>query len=446
MPHAYTKEDVLALCEKEKVKFVDLQFTDLLGQLKAVTIPVQQLVNAIDSNVWFDGSSIEGFARIQESDMYLKLDLSTCAVLPWTRDTGNITVRFICDVYKPSGEPYESDPRYILKKEIAHAQQYGYTFNVGPEFEFFILRRKDGEIVPSPHDNVGYFDQATDEAVEVRKEMAAALQEFGIVVEAMHHEVANGQHEIDFRYGDPLSTADNALTLKMALRMIAAKHSMHVTFMPKPFFGISGSAMHVHQSLFKDGKNIFYDEQGNYHLSETAKQFIAGQLNHINAMNAILNPLVNSYKRLVAGYEAPVYISWGQTNRSALIRIPRINPERPSATRVELRCPDGASNPYLAFSVMLAAGLDGIENNMPAPAPVEENVYEFNTEEALNRGIENLPPDLYGSLRALTKDQVIKDVLGDVTCKKYYDIKMKEWDNFRMHVTDWERERYLGVY
>src|SRR3989339_478905 len=446
MSQAYTKEEILSLCEKERVKFVDLQFTDLLGQLKAVTIPVEKLEEGIDGNVWFDGSSIEGFARIFESDMYLKLDLSTFALLPWTKEGINVTARLFCDVYRPNGEPYESDPRYILKQQIARAESLGYKYFCGPELEFFLLKKDNGNIVPLPHDNAGYFDQAIDAATEVRKEMTNALQELGIEVEALHHEVADGQHEIDFKYGDPLMTADNATTFKYTLKMIAAKYGLHETFMPKPFFGINGSGMHVHQSIFVGGNNAFYDAQAEYGLSLLARNFIAGQLKHIKAMNAILNPLVNSYKRLVAGYEAPVYLSWGQTNRSALIRVPRINPARPKATRVELRCPDPSANPYLAFAVMLAAGLDGIENEMMPPVPVEENVYEFTTEEMMNRGIDTLSADLYGSLHALAKDEVVKDVLGAVTYKKYHDIKMREWDEFRIHVTDWERERYLGVY
>ena len=442
----YAKEEILAYCEQEGVKFADLQFSDLLGQLKAVTIPVSQLKNALENNVWFDGSSIEGFARICESDMYLKLDAATFAILPWTRGNGHTTCRFICDVYKPDGTPYESDPRHILKTQIARAKALGFEYNVGPELEFFLLKRDNGAIVPLPHDHAGYFDQVTDAATDVRKEMTLALQDLGIVVEALHHEVADGQHEIDFRYGDPLTTADNALTFKLALKMIAAKHGLHATFMPKPFFGINGSGMHVHQSIIKNGVNAFYDTTDAYHLSDLAKSFIAGELRHIKAMNAILNPLVNSYKRLVVGYEAPVYITWGQTNRSALVRIPRVNPDRPSATRAELRCPDPAANPYLAFAVMLAAGLEGVESELKLPVPVEENVYELTSEQMLNRGIDTLPADLYGSLRALAKDPYIRDVLGEVTYQKYMAIKTQEWDDFRLAVTDWEKEKYLERY
>jgi len=443
----YAKEEILALCEKQGVSFISLQFSDLLGQLKSIDIPVQQLANAIDSNVWFDGSSIEGFARISESDMYLKLDLNTFAILPWTKTgDGHITARFICDVFKPSGEPYESDPRHILKKQIAKARELGYNYFVGPELEFFLIKQENGNSVALPHDKAGYFDNVIDAATEVRKEMTLALLDLGIEVEALHHEVAPGQHEIDFRYNDPLTTADNAMTLKLALKMIAQKHGLRATFMPKPFFGINGSGMHVHQSFFADARNVFYDENDQYGLSEIAKRFMAGQFKHIKAMNAILNPLVNSYKRLVAGYEAPVYISWGQTNRSALIRIPRINPARPNATRIELRCPDPAANPYLAFAVMLASGIDGIKNGLGLPMPVEESVYELTNEQMLNRGIETLPADLYGAMRALFKDQLVRDVLGEETFKKYYEIKMQEWDEFRIRVTDWEKDKYLGMY
>jgi len=441
------KEEVLTLCEREKVKFIDLQFSDLLGHVKSVTIPMQKLPEAIDQNIWFDGSSIEGFARICESDMYLKLDLSTFAILPWTTDNGNVTARFICDVYKPNGEAYESDPRYILKKQVAKALAFGFKYFVGPELEFYLLKRdENGKIIPLPHDHAGYFDYATDEDSEVRKDMTVALQKLGIQVEALHHEVGSGQHEIDFKYGDPIITADSVLTFKIALKQIARKHGLFVSFMPKPFFGLAGNGMHVHQSIFTNSRNAFYDANGLYHISELGKSFIAGQLFHIKALNSILNPIVNSYKRLVSGYEAPVYISWGQVNRSALVRIPRVNDNKPSSTRAELRCPDPAANPYLAFATMLASGIDGIENEMLLPYPVEENVYEMTNEEMLNRGIETLPANLYESLRYLANDRLLQDVFGETTFKKYYDIKMKEWDNFRIAVTDWEKDNYLEKY
>lgn len=447
MRRNFSKEEILTVCEREKVKFVDLQFSDLFGQLKSITIPVQKLSEAIDNNVWFDGSSIEGFARIFESDMFLKLDLHTFAILPWTRDNGNITARVICDCFKPDGEPYESDPRHILKKQMARAQIIGYDFNVGPELEFYLMKRDDsGKIIPLPHDHAGYFDYSTDEAIEVRKDMTLALQEFGIEVEALHHECGPGQHEIDFKYSDPLTTADAALTFKFALKQIARKHGLYVSFMPKPFFGLAGSGMHVHQSLFRGGQNVFYDTNDVYHTSDICKNFIAGELLHIRALNAVLNPIVNSYKRLVSGYEAPVYISWGQTNRSALVRIPRVNPDKPSATRAELRCPDPSANPYLAFAVMLAAGLDGMERNLSLPLPVEENVYEMTSEEMLNRGIDTLPANLQESLKHFANDRLMQDVFGDATFKKYLDIKHQEWENFRIAVTDWEKDNYLERY
>ncbi|MFA6534476.1 MAG: type I glutamate--ammonia ligase [Patescibacteria group bacterium] len=439
-----TPEEVLKTAEKEQVKFIELEFCDLLGQMKTVTIPVGQLAAALHHNVWFDGSSIEGFARIFESDMYLKLDLGSFALLPWTVGTGLETARLICDVYLPDGQPYESDPRQILKRQLALAKAQGLTFNVGPELEFFLLKRENGSILPLPHDQAGYFDQSLDQGTAVRKEMAAALEKLGIKVEALHHEVASGQHEIDFEYGDALATADNALSFKMALRQIAKQNGLHASFMPKPFFGINGSGMHVHQSLARDGQNLFYAAEDKYGLSELAKKFMAGQLHHIAAMNAVLNPLVNSYKRLVVGYEAPVYITWGQTNRSCLIRVPRINHDRPQATRCELRCPDPAANPYLAFAVMLAAGLDGLTNDYPLPEPTEESVYELNGE--AKKKYATLPGDLKSALTALQADPLISAVLGEATLNKYLAIKNQEWDSWRTAVTDWERENYLAVY
>lgn len=444
MPAEYSQEEILKSCQAEGVKYIELQFTDLLGQLKAITIPITKLKAAIEDNIWFDGSSIEGFARIFESDMYLKLDLTTFVIVPWTRDNGTITARFICDVYTPNGQPYESDPRYILKKQIAKAKQLGYEYYVGPELEFFILKKENGKIIPMPYDAAGYFDQTHGSAVELRKEMSSALSAFNIDVEALHHEVANSQHEIDFRYDNPLKTADNAISFKYALKTIAAKHDYHVTFMPKPFFGVNGSGMHVHQSLFINNQNAFYDSEDRYQLSKVAKKFIAGQLKHIKAMNAILNPIINSYKRLVAGYEAPVYVTWGRTNRSALIRIPQVNPNKPNSTRAELRCPDPAANPYLAFAVMLAAGLDGLEHETMMPVPTEENVYELSIQDMIKRKIDTLPTDLYGALSALKKNTLIQDVLGEATYNKYHHIKMEEWKEYSVAVTNWEKERYLN--
>lgn len=443
--------------QKHKVRFIHLQFSDLFGILKAVTIPVTKLPEAIKNGVWFDGSSIEGFARIAESDMFLKLDTSTFNVIPWSKNNGYVEARILCDILTPDGDPFVGDPRYILRKQISRAQHMGFDYMVAPEIEFFLMKKnEDGTIEPLPHDRAGYFDQTIDGDAVVRHAMTTALQGFGMDVEALHHEVANGQHEINFKYSNALKTADNAITFKYALKMVAKKMGLHATFMAKPFFGINGSGMHTNQSLFsatdgsalggRGGDNAFFEANNKYSLSDTALQFIAGQLQHIKAMNAITNPTVNSYKRLVVGYEAPVYISWGRTNRSALIRIPRVNPNKANNTRCELRCPDPTCNPYLAFAVMLAAGLDGMEKNLPVPEPVEGSTYEMTPEEIVARGIDTLPQDLYGALRALYKDEVVKSVLGEEIFAKYYNIKMKEWDEYRINVSEWERERYLEVY
>lgn len=446
---ATTKKEILDSARRDNVEFIQLQFTDLNGILKGVTIPVSKLDGVLDDGLWFDGSSIEGFTRIFESDMYLKLDTNTFSVIPWTtRDSSQAVVaRFMCDVYMPDGSPFEGDPRYILKRQLERAKKMGYTYNVGPELEFFLFRRENGRLVPLPHDTAGYFDQTTDLAMEIRQEMTSALAGFGIDVEALHHEVAVGQHEIDFRYGDALTIADQASTLKYTLKYVAAHHDLHATFMPKPIAGINGSGMHVHQSLFGgDGKNLFFDPKDEYHLSKLARSFIQGQLTHIKAMNAILNPTVNSYKRLVVGYEAPVYIAWGQRNRSALVRIPRYTPGREKAVRAELRCPDPAANPYLAFAVMLAAGLDGIEKKMVPPAPVEENIYEFTDEEAAKRKIDVLSRDIMEAMANLEKDKVVRAALGEYTFEKLKDLKTAEWDAYRMQVTPWEIDQYLEKY
>jgi glutamine synthetase len=443
-----SKKDILTCGKRDEVRFIQLQFTDLNGLLKGITIPVSKLEGVIDDGLWFDGSSIEGFTRIFESDMYLKLDLDTYAVIPWTmKDSQPVVARFMCDVYMPDGSPFEGDPRYILKKQLARAKKMGFVYNVGPELEFFLFRKENGKLMPLPHDTAGYFDQTSDLAMEIRQEMTTALQGFGIDVEALHHEVAVGQHEIDFRYGDALTIADQASTLKYTLKYVAAHHNLHATFMPKPIAGINGSGMHVHQSLFSlEGKNLFFDAKDDYHLSKLAKSFIQGQLTHVKAMNAILNPTVNSYKRLVVGYEAPVYIAWGQRNRSALMRIPRYTPGREKAVRAELRCPDPAANPYLAFAVMLAGGLDGIEKKMIPPAPVEENIYEFSAEEAEKRSIDVLSKDIHEAVSNLEKDKIIRGALGDYTFEKIKDLKLAEWDEYRMQVTPWEIDQYLEKY
>ena len=440
-------KNILAQVQKDNVKFVQLQFTDIFGIVKGVTIPVNHLSQSLQNGTWFDGSSIEGFARIAESDMYLKPDISTYAVIPWLKSEEGNTARFICDIYKPSGEPFEGDPRFILKQIIAEAKKMGFEYNTGPEMEFFLFHKENG-LKPLPHDTAGYFDLSTDRADHIRREMTRALESFGINVEATHHEVALGQHEIDFRYGDALKTADSAVTLKFTLKAIAQKYDLHATFMPKPLSGINGSGMHVHQSLFdlKRKCNVFYDEKDRYKLSQTAYYFIAGQLAHIKAMSAILSPIVNSYKRLVPGFEAPVYISWARMNRSALIRVPRIFAERPESTRVELRCPDPSCNIYLALAVMLKAGLDGIKKKLKPPAPVEEDIYDFNEAKLTEKKIDTLPYSLWYALKELKKDLIIREALGQHTYERYIEAKTKEWDEFRVQVTKWELDKYLEIY
>jgi glutamine synthetase len=437
-------KSVLRAAEKDGVKFVNLQFTDILGTVKSVTIPVDFLKGALEKGMWFDGSSIEGFTRIHESDMFLKPDVSTYCVIPW-HDGDEKTARLICDVYTPDGKPFEGDPRFVLKKAMEEARKMGFIFNTGPELEFFLFKKEDGEIKPLPHDRGSYFDLSTDLAFDVRRDMILALQKMGIQVEASHHEVAHAQHEIDFKYGDALKTADNAITFKYTLKAIAQKHDLHATFMPKPIFGINGSGMHVHQSLFdvKTGKNVFYGANDKYNLSKIAYNFIAGQLSHVKAMSAVLAPTVNSYKRLVPGYEAPVYICWASINRSALIRIPRFSEGRRQSTRCELRCPDPSCNPYLAFAVMLMAGLDGIKRRLSPPKPVEENVYHLGDSKLNELMIDTLPHSLWEAIKELKKDAVIQQALGQRLFEKYVEAKKGEWDEFRTHVTEWEVDRYL---
>jgi len=441
-----SKEEVLQLSEEAGVRFVKLQFTDVNGFLKAVTIPAEKLADAIDHNVWFDGSSVEGFARIAESDMFLKPDLSTFSVIPWSRGTDVPAARIICDVYTPDGEPFDGDPRYILKKQMKRAKDMGYEYYVGPELEFFMFRKVDGRIEPLPHDKAGYFDQSMDLAGEIRNQMGLMLGEFGLNVEALHHEVAEGQHEINFKYSDALTQADSASTFKFVVKSVAQKYDLHATFMAKPVAGINGSGMHCNQSLFKDGENVFYDGSSEDGLSRLAKNFIAGQLEHIKAMTAVINPTVNSYKRLVAGYEAPVYIAWGQTNRSALIRVPRISRTTPKATRCELRSPDPSCNPYLAFAVMIAAGLDGIEKDKTPPSAINEDIYEYSSEKALEKGVETLPENLSHSLHFLEESSVIRDALGEHTYKMFKRAKEAEWLEYKASVSEWERDKYLELY
>ncbi len=442
------KQEVLARAEQAGIKFVSLQFTDIVGVVKNVTIPLHKFEDAIDYGLWFDGSSIEGFARIHESDMYLEPDLTTFSPIPWELD-GNPTAKVICNVFTPDGEEFAGDPRYVLRRAEAEAARLGYLFQTGPELEFFLLRAdRPGQMETLPHDRAGYFDVTSDEAAEVRKEMVNALESQGITVEASHHEVAPGQHEIDFRYGPALRTADNAVTFKVTMKAIAERHGLYATFMPKPFYGINGSGMHTHMSLASvtDGRNLFHDSSDEYGLSQLAKHFIAGLLAHARGMSAVVAPLVNSYKRLVPGYEAPVYISWERINRSALVRVPRISRGRPSSTRVELRCPDPSCNPYLAFAVMLAAGLDGIKNELPLPPPVEEDLFHFDEAAMAKHSVGTLPGSLAEALDELERDEVVREALGEHVFDWFLEAKRQEWDDYLKQVSQWEIDRYLFAY
>jgi glutamine synthetase len=446
----------LTLAEERNLRFVSLQFTDIVGQVKSVQVPMHQLEEAVEHGKWFDGSSIEGFARIAESDMFLVPDLSTFSPIPWEPGTDGDrqletgSARVICDVYTPDGDPFPGDPRYVLRRQLERARTLGYVMNTGPELEFFLLRRNDadGSVEPLPHDAAGYFDLSEDLGSEVRKEMMNALEAHGIEVETAHHEVATGQHEIDFKYADALRTADNAVTFKTTLKAIANRHGLYATFMPKPFFGVNGSGMHTHQSLWdvKRDRNAFANDKDPYGLSEVARSYIAGILDHARGMIAVLAPLVNSYKRLVPGYEAPVYIGWARINRSALVRIPQISHGQLNSTRIELRCPDPASNPYLAFAAMLAAGLDGIERGLTPPDPVEENLYHLDTAKLESRRIRQLPGTLREALEELRGDRVIREALGEHVYERFVEAKTEEWDEYRTQVSAWEVERYLEAF
>ncbi len=439
-------QKVLEQVEKDNIKFITLQFTDLLGVIKEVIMPVEELQDALADGVWFDGSSIEGFARIQESDLFLKPDTATYAVVPWLTQDG-ITARFICDIYRADGEPFQGDPRFILRQAAAEAAKLGFEYNVGPEPEFYLFRT-DGQSRTIPLDYGSYFDLSSHEGYKVIKKIVASLENFGINVEASHHEVGLGQYEIDFRYGSCLDIADKVLTLKYCAKKIAQMHNLHATFMAKPEMGKAGSGMHVHQSLFdtKANANAFYDKEHKYNLSKIAFNFIAGQIKHIDAMCALLCPTVNSYKRLVSGFEAPVYVTWAAMNRSALLRVPKWFKAKPQAARIELRCPDPTCNPYLAFAVMLKAGLDGIKNDLQPSEPVEENIYELDGESLAQKNIDILPTSLAEALNALKKDEVLQETLGKHLYERYIDVKTKEWGQFKQQVTNWELETYLDTF
>jgi glutamine synthetase len=439
-------KDILSRVKEDNVKFISYQFIDVMGSVKSVDAPVAQLSGALENGVWFDGSSVEGFARIQESDMHLRIDPETYAVLPWT-SAERRRARVFCDIYFPDGSPFPGDPRGTLKRAMAEVKKRGWIYNVGPEPEFFLFRRNGAESIrPVPHDVGGYFDfSPNDDAVRVRTELMSALDSMGLEVEVGHHEVALGQHEIDFRFAEALRTADNVMTLKYTVKAIAAQNGLVASFMPKPIFGINGSGMHCHQSLFDfEGNNLFFNANDPFHLSSTAYNFIAGQLEHARALAAIIAPSVNSYKRLVPGYEAPVYVGWAQTNRSALIRIPRYTQGMDNAVRAELRCPDPSCNPYLAFTAMLTAALDGIDRGLTPPEPLNNvNVYELNAQEREEMGITELPGSLIEALGFLEKDEVVQGAFSKTLYDAFVRAKMTEWDEFRIHVSDWELERYL---
>lgn len=439
----YTKQKILNMAETEDVEFIRLQFTDLFGTLKNVAITKSQLAKALDNKIMFDGSSIEGFARIEESDMYLYPDYDTFEILPFRPHQGKVA-RMICDVYKPDGTQLENDPRFILKKVIKEASDMGYIFNVGPECEFFLFHTDDnGNPTTISHEHASYFDLGPiDLGENARRDIVLNLEEMGFEVEASHHEVAPAQHEIDFKYGEALETADRIMTYKLTVKTIAKRHGLYASFMPKPKFGVCGSGMHINMSLFdKEGNNIFINENDENGLSKEAYSFIAGLMEHMRGMAAITNPIVNSYKRLVPGFEAPTYIAWSATNRSPLVRVPAA---RGAGTRVELRCPDCACNPYLAIAVCLAAGLDGIKRGLTPPASVQQDIFEMTEKERAEAGITSLPRNLYEAIQEMKKSEFMKDVLGEEVFHKYVKAKRAEWNEYTSQVTDWEIDRYLG--
>ncbi|PLR77109.1 type I glutamate--ammonia ligase [Bacillus sp. V3-13] len=441
----YSREDIVRMAKEENVKFIRLQFTDILGTIKNVEIPISQLDKALDNKMMFDGSSIEGFVRIEESDMYLFPDLDTWVIFPWTAEKGKVA-RLICDIYNPDGTPFEGDPRNNLRRILKEMEDLGFTnFNLGPEPEFFLFKLdQHGEPSLELNDNGGYFDLApTDLGENCRRDIVLELEEMGFEIEASHHEVAPGQHEIDFKYADAIKACDDIQTFKLVVKTIARKHGLHATFMPKPLFGVNGSGMHCNVSLFKNGENAFYDPSGNLELSDTARQFIAGVIKNAKSFTAVTNPTVNSYKRLVPGYEAPCYVAWSARNRSPLIRIPA---SRGLSTRLEVRSVDPSANPYLAMAVLLKAGLDGIKNELNPPAPVDRNIYVMNKEERLAEGIDDLPATLAQALDALKANEVITSALGEHILEHFIEAKEIEWDMFRTQVHPWEREQYMQMY
>lgn len=437
----YTKQDIIRLVEENDVQFIRLQFTDVFGTLKNVAISVSQLEKALDNKCMFDGSSIEGFVRIEESDMYLYPDLSTFEILPWRPQHGKVA-RFMCDVYRPDGVPFEGDSRYMLKKVLQKAADMGYTFDVGPECEFFLFHTDDnGQPTVITHEKAGYFDVTPlDLGENARRDIVLTLEQMGFEIEASHHEVAPAQHEIDFKYDNALVTADNIMTFKMAVKTIAKRHGLYATFMPKPSSAVDGSGMHINMSLSKDGKNIFFDKSDPMGLSKTCYHFIAGLMAHAKGMTCVCNPIVNSYKRLVPGYEAPVAIAWSSINRSPLIRIPAA---RGASTRIEFRSPDPASNPYLVMALCLAAGLDGIERELMPPEPIGKNMYHMTDEQLADMNVETLPRTLGEACKAFEEDTFIQEVLGPHVSQKFLEAKKKEWNDYCKMVSQWELDEYL---
>jgi glutamine synthetase len=446
MPKAASdlRKAILERAERERVKFLRLQFTDILGVVKNVEVPDRQFGEALDGRLMFDGSSIEGFVRIEESDMYLKPDLATFQVFPWTDPAGARVGRLICDIANPDGTPFAGCPRSTLKRVIALAADSGFTMMAGPETEFFLFQRRDGRPTTETHDAASYFDLAPiDLGEDVRREIVLALEQMGMHVEAAHHEVAPGQHEIDFHYDDVLTTADNVGTCRFIVKYVALRNNLHATFMPKPIFGVAGSGMHTHQSLFAGGANAFFDEKAEWQLSPACLHYVGGLLRHAKGCCAITNPLVNSYKRLVPGFEAPTAIAWSEKNRSPLVRVPAA---RGTATRVELRLPDPSCNPYLALAVMLRAGLDGMEQRVDPGPPVNKNIYTMSHRERRHLRIDDLPSNLSEALDEFEKSDLVRDTLGDHIFQHFLEAKREEWADYIRHVSPWEMERYLGVY
>lgn len=437
------KEYVLKKAHDNDIKFISLWFTDVQGFLKSFAITVEELENALSEGMGFDGSSIEGFSRIEESDVIAMPDPITFQILPWSPKENGVA-RMFCDILEPDGSNFKGDPRWVLKRTLKKAKDLGYTFYVGPELEFFYFKSDKGE--PEILDKGGYFDLTTlDVASELRSTTVLFLEAMGIGVEYSHHEVAPSQQEIDLRYADALTMADNAMTYRIIVKEVATRNNVYATFMPKPLFGENGSGMHTHQSLFKGDRNAFYDVNDKYHLSEIGKNYIAGTLKHCKEIVAITNQWVNSYKRLVPGFEAPVYISWARRNRSTLVRVPMYKPGKETSTRIEFRCPDPACNPYLAFSVMLAAGLEGIKNKYKLPEPIEENIFEMDVKRREEAGIETLPNNLYEAVKIMEGSKLVKETLGDHIFQKFIDNKKIEWDRYRTHVSKYELDSYLSI-